>query len=94
MPAEGKPFVSLMINFLTRIDIEQTYKLGLDIETEYNAKLIGFFPWTYSNREAQYLSFICETDTMNKIIEKIKLSLKVADDNLHFRSVRLCLQKN
>lgn len=84
MATETKPAVMLSVMLLTRVDIEKAYKIGLDIAKESSATLQGLWPWnlTNPNRDVEYLSFIADADSINSIIEKIKSSLKLTEDNL------------
>ena len=82
MTIETKPVVALYINLLVRVDIEKAYKLGLEVAKDNNALFQGILPWAIVNRDIEYLFFIADVDSMNKIIEKIKLGLNLTEENL------------
>jgi hypothetical protein len=80
---ETKPAVILSIHLLARVDIEKTYKHCLEIAKENNAVFQGIFVWSLinPNRDVEYLSFVADVDSLNKIIEKIKSSLSLTEEN-------------
>lgn len=79
---ETKPVVALYINLLVRVDVEKAYKLGLEVAKNNNAIFQGIMPWTIVNRDIEYLFFIADVDSINKIIEKIKSGLNLTEENL------------
>lgn len=79
---ETKPVVALYINLLVRVDIEKAYKIGLKIAKDNNALFQGILPSTIANRDIENLFFIADTDSMNKIIEKVKSGLNLTEENL------------
>jgi hypothetical protein len=84
MSTETKPTVMLSIFLLIRVDMEKAYKLGLEIAKDMNATFQGIFVWSLSNpnRDVQYLSIIADVDLINKIIDKVKLSLNLSEENV------------
>ena len=84
MSTETKPVVMLSINLLVRVDIEKTYKSCLEIAKDNNAIFQGISTWslTNPNRDVEYLTFVADVDSINKIIEKIKSSLNLTEENL------------
>ncbi len=95
MGTETKPDVALNINLLVRVDIEKAYKLGLEIAKENNAIFNGIYIWTLTNpnRDAQYLLFTTDVDSINKIIEKVKSSLNLTEENLLYSLIPTVRQK-
>lgn len=79
----------LSINLLVRVDIEKTYKVCLEIAKDNNATFQGIFAWSLSNpnRDVEYLSFIADVDSINKIIEKVKSSLSLTEENLLYSAI-------
>jgi len=84
LTTETKPTIMLLVNLLVHVDIEKTYKIGLEIAKDNNAIFQGIMPWSFPNpnRDVQYLSFIADVDSINKIIEKVKSGLKITEENL------------
>jgi hypothetical protein len=83
MATETKPVVALFVNLLVRVDIEKAYKIGVEVAEDSNALFQGVLPWAMApNRDVEYLSFITDVDSMNKIIEKVKSGLNLTEENL------------
>ena len=84
MATETKPAVMLSIISLVRIDIEKACKSGLEIAKDNKASFQGIWIWslTNPNRDAQYLSFTADVDSINSIVEKVKSSFNLTDENL------------
>jgi hypothetical protein len=89
MSTETKPVVMLSINLLVRVDIEKTYKSCLEIAKDNNAVFQGISVWslTNPNRDVEYLIFVADVDSINKIIEKIKSSLNLTEENLLYSAI-------
>lgn len=95
MTTETKPAVILSINLLVRVDIEKTYKGCLEIAKDNNAAFQGIFTWSLNNpnRDVESLSFTADVDSINKIIEKVKSSLSLTEENLLYSAIPSVRQK-
>lgn len=84
LTTETKPTVMLGVNLLVHVDIEKAYKIGLEIAKDNNAIFVGIMPWSLPNpnRDVEYLSFIADVDSINKIIEKVKSGLNITEEKL------------
>jgi len=90
MATETKPVVTLSITLLVHVDIEKAYKNCLEIAKDNNVMFQGIYLWSLNNpnRDVEYLSFmVVDIDLINKIIEKVKSSLNLAEENLLYTAI-------
>jgi hypothetical protein len=84
MTTETKPAVALSIFFINRQDIVKLYNVALEASKENKVVFQGIFPWNLANpnRDVEYASFVVEPESLQKIIDKIKLALNLAEESL------------
>jgi hypothetical protein len=82
--ASSKIAATVNVFILTKIDMEKSWKLGLELAKEFKGILNGIYVFNLANpnRDAQYFSFVVGVDSINQLIEKLKNGLKLADENI------------